>query len=236
MYELARLHVSNLVSAITFDVYGTIIDWQESVRQPVEKVVDGLKVPAAQFMSLFRNKQMEFAMHNTLMELPHMNFDEVTRRAFITTCRTLQLPCRESDLNLFLDGWYHGKTFPDVAPNLAKLVGKFSLVPFSNGDEAMLKEIVKGIPVRFDRVIGADMVGAYKPARRFYRKGIEILGLQIDQVVHVCRAQFDACGAKAAGLKVVWVNRDNEAFDEEPFRPDKVIQDFSELTNALMPH
>jgi len=225
----------SLIEALTFDVYGTIIDWEESVKEPVLSILNERKSSAAQFMSIFRSKQLEFATNDTLMELPHVSFDEVTRKAFTSTCRTLQVSFNESNLRLFMDGWYHGKPFPDVTPNLTKLVGKLELIPFSNGDEKMLKEIVKGIPVKFDRVIGADMVGAYKPARKFYRKGIEILGISLDQVIHVCRAQFDACGAKAAGLKVIWVNRGEEAYDDLPYTPDMIIRDFSELTNAL-PH
>ena len=66
-----------------------------------------------------------------------------------------------------------------------------------------------------------------------YLKSIAKLGLEPDQVVFVCRGQFDIVGAKAAGLKVIWVNRAGEPLEDHGYTPDWEVEDFFEVADVL---
>jgi FMN phosphatase YigB (HAD superfamily) len=88
------------------------------------------------------------------------------------------------------------------------------------------------LPVEF--ILVSEAVGAYKPHPRVFRAALERLGLGPNDVLHVGDSDIDdVAGAKAAGLRVAWVNRDGRAPRPGVPRPDFEIKDLEELPALL---
>lgn len=121
--------------------------------------------------------------------------------------------------------------FPEARPALVALRERFTLIAVTNGN-ANLEKI--GIRDLFDDVISAAMAGAAKPARPIFDMAVAAGGASAGQTLHVGdHPLFDVHGARDAGLRAVWVNRDGEQWPEEYDRPDAEVQHVGELHELL---
>lgn len=121
--------------------------------------------------------------------------------------------------------------FPDVRPALTSLHARYRLIAVTNGN-ARLDKI--GIGDLFDGFVTARSVGAAKPARPIFDAAVEAGGAPASQTLHVGdHPELDVDGARAAGLKAVWINREGFSWPEEFDAPDEVINDLHELDRLL---
>ena len=121
--------------------------------------------------------------------------------------------------------------FPEARPALVFLRERFVLIAVTNGN-ANLEKI--GIRDLFDGVVSAAMAGAAKPARPIFDKAVEVGGASAAQTVHVGDHPFyDVHGARDAGLRAVWVNRNGDEWPEEYPAPDGEVQHLGELCDLL---
>ncbi len=123
--------------------------------------------------------------------------------------------------------------FPEVRSALLSLRERFVLVAVTNGN-ANLDMI--GIRDLFDDVVSAAMVGAAKPARPIFDRAVTVGGAGAGQTVHVGdHPYYDVHGARGAGLKAVWVNRDGAEWPGEYPAPDGEVRHVGELESLLNP-
>lgn len=121
--------------------------------------------------------------------------------------------------------------FPEARPALVALRERFVLVAVTNGN-ASLEKI--GIRDLFDDVVSAVMAGAAKPARPIFDMAVAAGGARAEQTLHVGDHPFyDVHGARDAGLRAVWVNRDAGEWPEEYERPDAEVRHVGELHDLL---
>lgn len=121
--------------------------------------------------------------------------------------------------------------FPEARPALVSLRERFVLIAVTNGN-ANLEKI--GIRDLFDGVVSAAMAGAAKPARPIFDKAVEAGGASAVQTVHVGDHPFyDVHGARDAGLRAVWVNRNGDEWPDEYPTPDGEVQHIGELYDLL---
>ena len=121
--------------------------------------------------------------------------------------------------------------FPEARPALVSLRERFVLIAVTNGN-ANLDRI--GIRDLFDGVVSAAMAGAAKPARRIFDKAVEAGGASAAQTLHVGdHPLYDVHGARDAGLKAIWVNRNGDEWPHEYLEPDAEVQHLGELDGLL---
>jgi putative hydrolase of the HAD superfamily len=122
--------------------------------------------------------------------------------------------------------------FPDVLPVLEALTRRFRLVALTNGN-ASLKRI--GVRHLFHDVVTAVEAGAAKPARPIFEEAIRRAGVNREQVLHVGdHPENDIEGARSAGLRSVWMNRNGGAWPEHLSQPDAIVTNMSELHDLLL--
>lgn len=216
--------------ALAFDVFGTLYD-VEAVRAALEGRVEN---PGA-LLSLWRAKQLEYTFLLGLMGR-FLPFSEVTRRALRHAADGLDVRLVDREVEDLLRAWKELPLHPDVAPALEALEGRYLLVVLSNGDRDLLRDLLEGSGLlpRFAHVLSAEEVGTYKPSRTVYRLAADRLGLPPAEVGLVSSNPFDVLGAKAAGLRALWVNREGARLDPLDLVPDLEVRDFSELAVALL--
>ncbi len=121
--------------------------------------------------------------------------------------------------------------YPDVRPVLTSLAGRFTLVAVTNGN-ADLDRI--GIADLFDGFVSARSVGSAKPAPEIFAAAVEIGGSRAQETLHVGdHPELDVHGARAAGLRAVWMNRAGHAWPRHVTAPDGIVQDLHGLESLL---
>lgn len=124
--------------------------------------------------------------------------------------------------------------FPDVVPALKRLRDDYVLVAVTNGN-ACLETI--GIRHLFDDVVTAVDAGVAKPEQAIFDAACQRAGVPPEEVLHVGdHPEIDVAGAKQAGLRAAWVNRNDEPWPERLSRPDAVIAALTELPRLLSPN
>ena len=122
--------------------------------------------------------------------------------------------------------------FPDVRPALESLKKRYTLVAVTDGN-ANLDKI--GIGDLFDEFVSAQMAGAAKPDRKIYDEAVSVGGASQSQTLHVGdHPEKDVQGARDAGLKTVWINRDEALWPDALAAPDNVVTDLHELDRILV--
>lgn len=121
--------------------------------------------------------------------------------------------------------------FPEVVPALEALQEKFVLIALTNGN-ANLETI--GIKHLFHDVVTAAAAGVAKPARRIFEVAVEAGGATAEETLHVGdHPEFDVDGARVAGMRTAWVNRDCSEWPTDFEAPDIEVQHIGELAKML---
>lgn len=122
--------------------------------------------------------------------------------------------------------------FPDVRPALTSLKQRFRLIAVTNGN-ANLEKI--GIHDLFDGFVSARTAGAAKPAPSIFAAAVRAGGAPAEQTLHVGdHPSMDVHGARTAGLRAVWINRNGGEWPQDLERPDAVVRNLQELDDLLV--
>jgi 2-haloacid dehalogenase len=226
------------IKALTFDVFGTILDLGGSLTPFIERFLKakGAEVAAERFWDQWRVRQRLEQYQDTLMMLGHSGYLETARRAFVYTLRLNRLEASPEEVATFMQAWQELSPFPDVLPALEQLRSRYQLVVLSNGEPEFLDHLVKHrIRWPFDAVISVSEVGAFKPHPAVYRRAAGDLGLEVGECMMVSSNSFDVVGARTCGMRGAYVDRYHLPYEETPYLPDVTVEGFTELARALLP-
>lgn len=225
------------VQALTFDLFGTILDLGGSLMPPLADFLQrkSASVTAETVWAHWRDRQRLEQFQDTLMMLGHSGYLETARRALVYTLARHNIGASAQEVSDFMHTWQALKPFPDVLPALERLRSRYKLVVLSNGEPEFLDHLVNSqVRWPFDAVISVNLVGAFKPHPAVYRRAAQELGLEVGACLMVSSNSFDVVGARACGLRGAYVNRYRLPYEETPYQPDVVVGDFAGLANALV--
>ena len=191
------------IKAVVFDAYGTLYDIQ-SVAAVTEDAFPGYGDIITQ---IWRIKQLEYTWLRSLMRR-YEDFSVITKESLAYTIRALGLKHDAATFERIMDKYLHLDLYPDALAALAALKGK-KLAILSNGSSDMLNALVKntGLDRVLDATISVDQQRVFKPAPEAYTLIETKLGVTPAEVLFVSSNPWDACGAKAFGLNVAWIER-----------------------------
>ena len=191
------------IKAIVFDAYGTLYDIQ-SVAAVTEQAFPGYGEIVTQ---VWRIKQLEYTWLRSLMQR-YEDFSVVTRESLLYTLRILGLKHDGGVVERIMEKYLHLDLYPDAAAALADMRGR-KLAILSNGSPKMLNALVRnsGLDRVLDATISIDSQKVFKPAPDAYRLIEAVLDVPPAEVLFVSSNPWDACGAKAFGLNVAWIER-----------------------------
>ena len=203
----------------TFDVYGTLIDWNGGIRRELARVFGDRAADEL----LGRYHELEPRIQD---ERPEATYREILTEAFAR----LGAPAREeSALAESLPTW---EPFPEVPESLAEARRRgWRLAALSNTDPDFLDASVSRIGVPFDERVVASEIGSYKPAKRHWEEFFDRTGADRARHVHVAQSHYhDVAPAATLGLRTIWVNRLAETGDPPPTRE---LPDLGRLADTL---
>ena len=225
------------VQALTFDLFGTVLDLGSSLEQPIAEFLraTGASISPGQFWAEWRTRQRLEQYRDTLMMLGHSGYLVTVRRSLRYVAALNHVDAVDSDYDRLMAAWWNLSPFPDVLPALDRLSRAYRLVVLSNGDPEFLEHLAtERVRFRFDDVFSVTNVGAFKPHPAVYRGAAMQLGVELDRCLMVSANSFDVIGARACGMRAAFINRYALPMEESPFSPDLEVADFGGLADALV--
>ena len=191
------------IKAVVFDAYGTLYDIQ-SVAAITEEAFPGYGEIVTQ---IWRIKQLEYTWLRSLMRR-YADFSDITRDSLAYTLRVLALKHDGGVFERIMEKYLHLDLYPDATAALAALRDR-KLAILSNGSTGMLNALVRnsGLDRVLDAVISVDSKKIFKPSPDAYTLIESTLHIPPHEVLFISSNPWDACGAKAFGLNVAWIER-----------------------------
>jgi 2-haloacid dehalogenase len=189
--------------AITFDCYGTLIDWETGLLGALRPVLraHGSKLRDEQILALYA--ELEPAAQN-----PYRRYREVLQEVMRGFGKRLGFQVSEAEARSLPDSLKDWQPFPDTVDALQKLQTRFRLAIISNTDDDLFAGTAPHLQVKFDQVITAQQAGAYKPSLAPFQLVLERLGLPNEQVLHAGQSVYhDVVPARSLGLATLLVRR-----------------------------
>ncbi|MDZ7829697.1 MAG: haloacid dehalogenase type II [Halofilum sp. (in: g-proteobacteria)] len=217
-----------MMQVIGFDVFGTLVD-PAGVAEAVRPHA-GDATPA--FIAEWRRSQLEYAFRRAAMN-QYAPFDAVTADALTHAATMTGVEIPDDAREELVGAWTRLPAFPEAAGAIDELrAAGHRCVAFSNGTPAGLDRLLRhnGLHAHLDEILSVEAVGTYKPAPAVYQYLVERGGAGADATWLVSGNPWDVIGARAAGLRAAWVQRDPErTYDPWGDSPDLVVHDLAQL-------
>ena len=213
------------IKAIIFDAYGTLFD----VNSAAEKCKNKIGNKWEFFANYWRTTQLEYTWLRSLMNR-HKNFWQITEDSLDKSMKVYEIDKSMKDelLNLYKVLSTFNEV-PEVLKNLKKK--KFKLAILSNGTPTLLNELVKTNKLNniFDDIFSIEEVGIYKPNSKVYDMPIKKYNINKNEVAFLSANTWDISGGGNYGYNCVWVNRNNNVFDNLDYIPKYEIKNLNQL-------
>lgn len=208
---------------LTFDCYGTLIQWDEGLHAAVRELLarkGADNTPPERLIEVY--DRHEHALEQTP---PHRSFREVSREGLVCALEELGLPAPRDDADLLTERIGAMPPFPEVIDALRELkAAGHHLAIVSNTDDDIIAGNVAQLDGLIDRVITAQQAGAYKPDRRLFDHAHTRLGVRPQDVVHICASpHLDHAAARDIGFRCVWVDRGTGRALLPGYQPDATV-------------
>ena len=217
------------VKAIIFDAYGTLFDVNSAAEKCKNKIGDKWEP----FANYWRTIQLEYTWLRSLMKR-HKDFWKITEDSLDKSMQVFKID--SSMKNELLDLYKVLSTFPEVNETLNKLKEKnYKLSILSNGTPSLLKELVKSNNLEniFDDIFSVEEVKTYKPDPNVYNIPIKKYQFEKNDFAYLSANTWDVSAAGNYGFNAVWVNRNNNVFDNLDYVAKYQIKNLGELLDII---
>ena len=217
------------IKAIIFDAYGTLFDVNSAAEKCKDKIGDKWEA----FANYWRTTQLEYTWLRSLMKR-HKDFWQVTEDSLDKSMKTYEID--SSMRNELLNLYKILSPFKEVPKVLKSLKDKnLKLAVLSNGTPSLLNELVKSNNLEniFDDIFSIEEVGVYKPDSKVYDIPIKKYNIKKNEVAFLSANTWDISGGGNYGYNSIWVNRNNNTFDNLDYVPKHQIKDLSKLLDII---
>jgi len=238
----ARPPAQDGVKALTFDVFGTVVDWRSSIIREGQILTKtkGLRVDWAKFADAWIAGYGPSIDRVRRGELPWTNLNRLFRLTLDDLLRQFQIAGLTAEETDHLGRvWQRLMPWPDSVPGLSRLRSRYIVATLSNANISLLVNMAKNAGLPWDCVLSAELSGHYKPDREVYETAARLLDLPPAQVMMVAAHKYDLQAARRVGFKTAWVPR---PLEEGPGRDvdtapdasfDVMASDFLDLARKL---
>lgn len=218
---------------ISFDCYGTLVDWETGISAAVGEVLEshGIRRSRAEVLALFADLEPRAQNSERFVE-----YRLVLRRVMEMMGAGLGFRCSESDLDCLSDSLPDWPVFAEVRGALGALGERFRLAVISNIDDDLFAGTARALGVDFDAVVTAEQARSYKPDPNNFEVASARMGVRKQAWLHVAESLYHDIGpANRLGIRSVWVNRAGRGGGTRQTAavPDLVVPDLGSLADRL---
>jgi 2-haloacid dehalogenase len=216
--------------ALSFDCYGTLIDWEAGIAAVMRAWADthGLALTDEELLTTFSKYEAQAEEQH-----PTDLYPQILDRAMRGVGAELGVPVTDDDARALAVSVPDWPAFADSPEALQRLARRYKLIILSNVDRESFAGSNRRLGVTFTSILTAQDIGSYKPSPRNFAalmREIDRLGVPQGGLLHVAQSLFhDHVPAKAVGLPSVWINRrhDNPGWGATPKPPADVTPDWT---------
>lgn len=220
---------------ITFDCYGTLVQWHRALQTAVRTVLaEDVKAAGADegqvtdIVEALRTLSMEQQQRP-----PYRDYKTILQSSLAEVMARKRLSLRADDGETLLSYLRTIPPHPEVPAALERLRAQFRLAIISNTDDDLIAGTVAAIGVPIDFVITAQQARAYKPDHQLFRHAHGVIGVTPEETVHVGMGQVtDLKVCHELGIRAVWIDRLGETLNPD-WTPDAVLPDLTVLPELL---
>jgi 2-haloalkanoic acid dehalogenase, type II len=220
--------------ALTFDCYGTLIDWEAGILAGLRRVLGprAVEPPDDELLEVYAG------FESAAEAGPYLRYRDILGRCLREVGAHYGLVPDDTDVANFAGSVVDWPAFADSADALERLRTHFRLGIITNCDDDLFAGSAARLRTDFDWVVTAQQVGSYKPDRRNFHAAFERLGVPRERILHVAQSLFhDHAPAKELGLTTVWIDRrhDRTGFGATPpaeALPDATFPDMATFAAA----
>jgi 2-haloacid dehalogenase len=201
------------VKALTFDVFGTVVDWRSSIIAEAEAfgARKGIAIDWASLVDQWRAGYQPAMARVRSGELPWTKLDALHRMTLDRLLREFGVTgLDEPEIDWLNRAWHRLKPWPDAVAGLTRLRRRYVLATLSNGNVSLLADMAKISRLPWDCILSAELVRHYKPDAEVYLMAAELLSLEPRQVMLVAAHNGDLAAAALHGLATGFVPRPTE--------------------------
>jgi 2-haloacid dehalogenase len=220
---------------ISFDCYGTLIDWETGILAALNAALaaHNRNIAAADLLAAYA--EIEPEIQSDGYQLYRDILAEVMRRMG----KTLGINFTAAEIASLAESLRDWQPYPDTVAALRRLKTKYQLAIISNIDDDLFTHSAKLLQVPFDFVITAQQVGSYKPSLKNFEIALKRVGQPKENILHVAESVFhDVIPARSIGLHTVWVNRKpqtgQKATRTAEGQPDLTVPDLKTLADLAV--
>jgi 2-haloacid dehalogenase len=219
------------VELLTFDCYGTLIDWESGIFSALRPLLaaHGKSIPDAEILALYgefeaRAESGKYRPYREVLQAVVHSFGQ--RLGFTPT---------QDELGSLADSVPRWPPWPDTVPSLQKLASRYQLAVISNIDDELFAATRQLLPIHFDSVTTAQQASCYKPGLEIFHMALKKAKVNSGRILHVGQSIYhDVLPAQSLGLSTVWVNRPSPragigAVKQASGTPDLEVPDLATL-------
>jgi 2-haloacid dehalogenase len=227
----------NQITHVTFDCYGTLIDWERGILAAMQSLLARHGVQVAPEVIL-----QSYVRHEARLEAqPWMPYREILRGVMTNMAADFKITLKLDDQDALVNSLPNWPPFPDTVAALKQLATRFKLVILSNTDQTLFAETQKQLQVPFTAIITAEQVRSYKPGHAHFHEALRRLDVAATNILHVAQSLYhDHAPARALGFPTAWINRPSllpgtGLAPKTNGQPDLVAPDLATLVTQLIP-
>ncbi|MEA2306213.1 MAG: 2-haloacid dehalogenase [Solirubrobacteraceae bacterium] len=226
----ALMALPSKVQWITFDVYGTLIDWETGIYDAFRREA------ARDGFTLGDREEIISHFHEVSREVESGSYElyaEVLRRTAVEIAKRIDWPLEPSRAGFLPDSVQRWAPFKETAPQLKKFLSKFQTGLISNVDDKLLGQTRRHIPGDYDLVVTAQQVRSYKPDPAHFNEFARRIGTKKGWV-HIASSQYhDVEPCLKLKVPVIWVNRSKAELEPGQKKPTAEVKSLLEAAKLL---
>ena len=222
---------------LTFDCYGTLIDWERGILNALQPVLAPRAIDADEDDLLER-----YARHEAALEAgEYRSYREILAGSLQGLCAEFGFTPTDADLAEFSESVGAWPAFGDSASALRRLAQRFRLGVITNCDDDLFLRSARRLGVTFEWIVSAQTARSYKPSRNNFDVAFATIDVPRERIVHVAQSLYhDHVPAKELGLSTVWINRRHDkpgsgATPPADARPDLTVPSMNAFADIASP-
>lgn len=218
------------IEVLTFDCYGTLIDWESGIRQTLSELTEKHQVSEPVDSLLATWEAVQFDM----ISGPYQPYRDILRDSLQATFQTVGISLSPHEASKLADDLGTWQPFDDTVESLNRLAKRFKLAILSNIDDDLLAQSVSRMGVPFDALITAQQLRSYKPKLAHFEEALRRFDLPAECFLHCAFGfKYDQVPALASGMSTVWVKRPGWIRDDVA-EPTYQTNSLAEVVDLLM--
>jgi len=216
------------VTILTFDCYGTLIDWETGAVEALRPLLarHGVMLSDDEIVTVFQD------LDGVLCEPPYKSYKAVLSGVVEGFGRRFGFPVGMAERELLASSVPLWRPFPDTVEALRALGGRYKLAVISNIDDDLFAASVRQLEVTFELVVTAEQARCYKPDPAIFELALHRLAVEPRHVTHVAEGVTEISPARRLGCATVWVRRHGRSARLLTETPDLEVPDL----RSLLPH